>query len=297
MPSSVQHLFLICLIASLGITKPLTYAFLALLLSANLSGAGVHASGDAATDIAVIQAEASGELYLPSGDSMADLKAGLDAARESNKLALVIMGANWCHDSRALAARIFEEPLSTTINEHYETLFVDVGYLEKGKDVITSLGIPAYYATPTVLIVDPVSGQVVNAGNRHQWANAASISMQESVAYFGQFTNTDLATLQGDEVIDEDLQHLLMGIDAFEQIQAERLYQAYAVLAPMLKDYKEGDKDAFSEETWNEVRDYRYKIPIDIEALRAEAYTRMAAGETNIVLTYPDYPAFSWDTP
>ncbi len=216
----------------MNITKPLTYALLALLLSADLSATGVHAPDDTATDIAVIQAKASGELYLPSEDSMADLNAGFDAARESNKLALVVMGANWCHDSRALAARIYEEPLSTTIDEQYEIIFIDVGYLEKGKDVITRLGIAAYYATPTVLIVEPDSGQVVNAGNRHQWANAASISMQESVEYFGQFTITDLATLQGDEVIDEDLQHLLMGIDAFEQIQAERLNQAYAVLAP-----------------------------------------------------------------
>ena len=279
----------------MNITKPLTYASLALLLSTGLSATGVHASDVTTADKAVIQAKASGELYLPSEDSMADLNAGFDAARESNKLALVVMGANWCHDSRALAARIYEEPLSTTIDEQYEIIFIDVGYLEKGKDVITRLGIPAYYATPTVLIVEPVSGQVVNAGNRHQWANAASISMQESVEYFGQFTNTDLATLQGDEVIDEDLQHLLMEIDAFEQIQAERLYQAYAVLAPMLKAYKEGDKNAFSDATWNEVRDYRYKIPIDIEALRAEARTRVAAGETDIKLAYPVYRSFSWD--
>ncbi|MGB7450649.1 MAG: thioredoxin family protein [Lysobacterales bacterium] len=279
----------------MNITKPLTYASLALLLSTGLSATGVHASDVTTADKAVIQAKASGELYLPSEDSMADLNAGFDAARESNKLALVVMGANWCHDSRALAARIYEEPLSTTIDEQYEIIFIDVGYLEKGKDVITRLGIAAYYATPTVLIVEPASGQVVNAGNRHQWANAASISMQESVAYFGQFTNTDLATLQGDEVIDEDLQHLLMGIDAFEQIQAERLYQAYAVLAPMLKAYKEGDKNAFSDATWNEVRDYRYKIPIDIEALRAEARTRVAAGETDIKLAYPVYRSFSWD--
>jgi hypothetical protein len=46
-----------------------------------------------------------------------------------------MMGANWCHDSRALASRIYEEPLSTIINEHYETLFVDVGYLENGRHI------------------------------------------------------------------------------------------------------------------------------------------------------------------
>ena len=82
---------------------------------------------------------------------------------------------------------------------------------------------------------------------------------------------------------------------AFEQIQADRLYQAYAVLAPMLQAYKQGDEDAFSQATWDEVRDYRYQIPVDVEALQVEARERVAAGETDIQLNYPVYPAFSWD--
>jgi hypothetical protein len=48
---------------------------------------------------------------------MADLSAASETARESNKLVLVIMGANWCHDSRSLASRINKEPLKTAINE------------------------------------------------------------------------------------------------------------------------------------------------------------------------------------
>ena len=243
----------------------------------------------------MVSAANSGELYLPSEDAMADLSAALDAARNSNRLLLVMMGANWCHDSRALASRVYEEPLGTTITEHYETLFVDVGYLENGRDVITRLGSPVYYATPTVLIVDPVSGQVINASNRHQWANAASISMEESLEYFQQFANTDLTSLQNEQEVSTDLQQLLLEIEAFEQMQADRLYQAYAVLAPMLRAYKAGDKEAFSEETWNEVRDFRYKVPADIKTLQTEARAREANGETNIKLNYPVYPAFSWD--
>lgn len=282
----------------MNISKSMVYVLLTLVLNTGLSVAGkAQASDGTSTDEQVIEATLSGELYLPSGDSMVDLAASLDAARKSNRQLLVVLGANWCHDSRALASRLFEEPLSTTINEHYEILFVDVGYLEKGKAVITSLGIPVYYATPTVLIVDPVSRRVINAQNRHQWGNAASISMEESVDYFQQFANTDMGGLQSDNEIDANLQELLTEIETFEQAQADRLYLAYATLTPMLKAYKEGDKDAFSEETWNEVRDYRYSIPIDVEALRAEARTQVAAGETNIKLTYPVYPAFSWDTP
>lgn len=279
------------------ITKSMNFFLLATLLSAGLSAAGmVHASENASADDSAMSAAKPGELYLPAGDAMAELTTALDAARESNRLLLVMMGANWCHDSRALAARVYEEPLSTTINEHYETLFVDVGYLEKGRAVITSLGSPVYYATPTVLIVDPVSGQVINASNRHQWANAASISMEESLEYFQQFANTDLTSLQNEQAVNADLQQLLLEIEAFEQMQADRLYQAYAVLAPMLRAYKAGDKEAFSEETWNEVRDFRYRIPADVETLQSEARQRAAAGETDIKLNYPVYPAFSWDS-
>jgi len=56
-----------------------------------------------------------------------------------------------------------------------------------------------------------------------------------------------------------------------------------------------GDKNAFSEQVWNTVRDYRMQVPLDLEALRDEARTRVAAGETGIGLNYPVYPPFSWE--
>lgn len=281
----------------MNITKYLIYILAGLLLIASLSTTMIaQASDDATTNEAVPSPVKSGKLYLPSDDPMADLAASFDTARDSKRLLLVVMGANWCHDSRALASRLFQEPLGTVIDEHFELLFVDVGYLEKGKEVITSLGSPIYYATPTVLIVDPVSGKVINALNRHQWAEAATVSMEESVSYFQLFADTDLTALRNEGETDANLQALTTEIDAFEQLQADRLYQAYSILGPMLHAYKEGDKDAFSEDTWDEVRDYRYQVSADIEALRVEANERVVAGETDIQLNYPVYPAFSWDT-
>ena len=280
----------------MNITRNLNYILLSIFLSTGLSTTLMaQASDDAPTNKAVSPSVRTGKLYLPSDDPMADLAFAFDAARDSNRLLLVVMGANWCHDSRALASRLFQQPLSTVVDEYFETLFVDVGYLEKGKEVITSLGIPIYYATPTVLIVDPVSGKVINAQNRHQWAEATTISMEDSVDYFQQFANTDLTALQNEGETNATLQVLLGQIEEFEQIQADRLYQAYAILAPMLHAYKAGDKDAFSEDTWNEVRDYRYQVSADVETLRVEAHDRVAAGETDIKPNYPVYPAFSWD--
>ena len=162
----------------MNIMKNAVFIILALVLSAGLANMNkLYASETKSDDQVLMPPVKAGELYLPSDDSMADVTAVLEAARKSNKLALVILGANWCHDSRGLASRLQQEPLSTVVNEFYETIFVDVGYLEKGKDVINSLGPPVYYATPTVLIVDPVSGELVNARNRHQWADAYNIRL------------------------------------------------------------------------------------------------------------------------
>lgn len=275
-------------------TKQLSYALFGILLMTGLAlAATASATVEAAPAEPEIPAMQSGKLYLPSADPMAELESTLATARDNHKRLLVVAGANWCHDSRALAARLFTAPLESVIDANYETLFVDVGYLDRGKDVLGSLGIPVYYATPTVLIVDPVSGQVVNAGNRHQWGEAASIGMDASVKYFSQYAETSGALPAGED--DIELQTLLDEIAVFEQAQADRLYRAYAVVGPMLKAYKEGDKDAFSEKLWNEVRDYRLRVPLDLEALRDDARERVAAGETGITLNFPVYPPFSWE--
>lgn len=257
-----------------------------------ISTAGV--AGETAQAEPEVPAMQSGKLYLAAENPMADLGAKLATAKDNGKRLLVIAGGNWCHDSRALAARLYTPPLESVIDTYYETLFVDVGYLDKGKDVLGSLGIPVYYATPTVLIVDPASGRVVNTHDRHQWGEAARIDMDASVEYFTRYASARETT----PVIENDmeLQTLLDEISVFEQAQAERLYRAYAVVGPMLQAYKEGDKDAFSEKMWNEVRDYRLQVPLDLEALRNDARERVAAGETDIELKYPVYPPFSWES-
>jgi len=237
-----------------------------------------------------------GELYLPSDDAMADVNNALNAARKSNKLALVVMGANWCHDSRALASRLYQEPLSALIEERYETVFVDVGYLDKGKDVISSIGPPVYYATPTILIVDPTSGRLVNAENRHQWGDAYNISMEESLEYFRLMAAADLNDLRSNEELSGELMELFAEIDSFERLQAVRIYGAYAVIGPLLKAYKAVEKPEHFEDYWNEVRDYRMQVPRDLDALRAEALLRVSSGESDFTLDYPEYPAFSWET-
>jgi thiol-disulfide isomerase/thioredoxin len=270
-----------------------TIPFVSFAVSVMLLSTGLLSASDAHDR--PVPPEVSGELFLPVNDPVAAVANVMASARKSGKLVLVVMGANWCHDSRALASRLYQQPLKAIIEEHYEMVFIDVGFLDKGEEVISGFGPPVYYATPTVLIVEPDSGVLVNATNRHQWGGAFDISMEESTDYFQLMASADRTSLDSSATATGYLQSLLTEIDGFEQNQAARLYEAYAVIGPMLRAFKEGQMADDFEDRWNEVRDFRLKVPLDVDALRAEARDRVDAGEQGINLVFPKYPAFSWD--
>lgn len=256
---------------------------LALIISLGLA---VGAAGAAETD-------PDGKLFQPSDAPLADVREALVRAADSDRLALIVLGANWCHDSRALAARLHQSPLADVIERHYELVMVDVGFLETGRAVAQEFGVANYYATPTVFIVDPSSGKLVDDTERHRWGDAYRISMDDSVAYFEKWAARDAAA--GSVAASPELQRLTAQIDAFEQQLADRVAAGYAVVGPMLAAYKAGNEPAAFESSWNELRDFRMAIPGDIRELRDEARQRVAAGEKDIQLTFPEYPPLSWE--
>jgi thiol-disulfide isomerase/thioredoxin len=233
------------------------------------------------------ETDPDGKLFQPSADPLADVQQALDRADEGDRLALVVLGANWCHDSRALASRLHSPPLAQLIQQHYELVFVDVGFLDKGRDVVQQFGVPHFYATPTVLIIDPSSGALINDEDRHIWGNAYNIGMSSSVQYFEKWATNDSVA---DPVPDSaQLRQLYVEIDQFEQQLAERVAAGYAVVGPMLKAYKAGNAPEDFDASWNELRDFRTAIPDAIRELRDEAQRRVSAGDKDIQLVYPEY--------
>ncbi len=154
-------------------------------------------------------------------------------------------------------------------------------------------GEPIYYATPTVLIFDPDSGQVVNDGDRHQWSDAYRIGMPESVRYFEHWAEAAPPADPAQGSI--ELQRLYAEVDALEWRLAERVVAGYGVVGPMLEAYKSGNEPEQFEARWNELRDFRIAIPGELDALRQEARRRVGAGERNIRLQWPEHPPLSWE--
>ncbi len=124
--------------------------------------------------------------FNESRDAMADVDAALERARHGGRNALLILGGNWCHDSRGLAADFERPELSEVIAAGYELVFVDVGYRDRNLDVAARFGVMELYGTPTVLIVSP-AGALLNRESVHDWRTAASKPYADTLDYFRRY--------------------------------------------------------------------------------------------------------------
>lgn len=234
--------------------------------------------------------------FHPSENIMGDVDATITAAKNGGKLALIIMGANWCHDSQGLIGKFDTPQMKAVLGQHYEVLLVDVGLLDTGSEVNRRFGMPVIYGTPTVMIVDPNNERLLNDKDLQQWYNAASISLEDTVEYF---TSKTLPTIRhaasGDFVASDTLKSLLDEIDAFEEEQAKRIYRGFEVIGPMVGMERDERPHNFYR-LWEQLRVLRYRIPDDLITLRAMARRRVAQGETNIKLDFPEYPPLEWET-
>ncbi|WP_205679329.1 thioredoxin family protein [Brevundimonas lutea] len=115
--------------------------------------------------------------YRTSDDASADVDAALARAAQSGKRVLLVMGADWCHDSRALAGWLATDRFSDLIEREYELVFVDIG-MPRGGDrpnlaIARRFGIAELPGSPNVLVLTS-DGVLANAESATRWRDAAS---------------------------------------------------------------------------------------------------------------------------
>ena len=115
--------------------------------------------------------------YDVSEDAMGEVDAALERASENGKRVLLVMGANWCHDSRALAGWLASERIGAMVDERYELVFINVGIPQEGDghnlDIAQRFGVEDLPGTPNVLVLTS-DGELVNGDTATTWRNAAS---------------------------------------------------------------------------------------------------------------------------
>ena len=176
-----------------------------------------------------------GAVYDAGADAAADIDAALAAAAERAVPALIIFGANWCHDSRGLAAHLDAEPvLARFMDESYEMVFVDIGERDRNLDQLARFGVEAVYGTPTPVIVTP-DGAAAPQQDVHAWRTAHDAGPADLAAYFARHAGAQTAPIAADA--SADLARLAQGWPS---------YQAALAAIEALPEADQADARAFA---------------------------------------------------
>ena len=158
------------------------------LLALSAGQAGVVTAQDHAA------AEAAKVLYYPeAANGAVVLDQALARATASNHRAVIVFGADWCHDSRALAKVLTSETFKTEFSNRYDVTLIDVGKPQTGKgrnlDLVKQLGVKNLKSTPALFVLR-ADGKVLNGTkDAVSWRNAESRGDQTILAWFRGFKN------------------------------------------------------------------------------------------------------------
>lgn len=129
----------------------------------------------------------AGAVYEADADAAALIDAALAEASARQVPALIVFGANWCHDSRGFADRVLNDAaLAPFMAEHYALAFIDIGMRHRNLDQTERLGVEAVFGTPTLAVTD-AHGALLNAGTVHDWRAVYDAGTADLQAYFARF--------------------------------------------------------------------------------------------------------------
>lgn len=115
--------------------------------------------------------------FVVTDHASADVDAALARARQSGKRVLLVMGADWCSDSRALAGWLATDRFTQLIEREYELVLVDIGMPRKADrpnlEIARRFGITELPGSPNVLVITS-DGVLVNPTTATTWRNAES---------------------------------------------------------------------------------------------------------------------------
>ncbi|NJM50893.1 MAG: thioredoxin family protein [Sphingomonadales bacterium] len=122
----------------------------------------------------------------------ADVGLALGRAKSSGKFSIIVLGANWCHDSRALAGWFESERFKPVLSQKFELVFVDAGMPQfkgrgRNQHLVKRFGGKKQKNTPYVMILS-AEGKLLNRDKARIWRNAASRSEDEIFDYFARFS-------------------------------------------------------------------------------------------------------------
>jgi protein disulfide-isomerase len=109
--------------------------------------------------------------YNPSADANADVQQALTKAKAEHTPVLLIFGANWCEDCRALDHALKTGKNADLLDQQFIVVKVDVGNFDHNLDLEKHYGDPIGKGIPAAVIVSP-NDQVLYSTRAGELSNA-----------------------------------------------------------------------------------------------------------------------------
>jgi thiol-disulfide isomerase/thioredoxin len=114
-----------------------------------------------------------------------DVADAMARAKANGHRVILVFGANWCHDSRALAGWFASPRFAAMLAPRYEIVWIDVGQKDRNLDLARRFGLDGIKGTPTVLMLDP-AGKPLNLKDAPRWHDASTRSEDKIYRYFAR---------------------------------------------------------------------------------------------------------------
>ena len=137
-------------------------------------------------------AEAAKVLYYPeAANGPAAMRTALATASALDRPAVIVFGADWCHDSRALAKVLTSDAFKAEFADRFAVTFIDVGKPQTGEgrnlELVKQLGVKNLKSTPALFVISPLGKLLNSKKDAVSWRNAESRGADKVLAWFRRF--------------------------------------------------------------------------------------------------------------
>ncbi len=125
--------------------------------------------------------------YNETADAKLDIKQALTQAATAKIPVIVVFGANWCGDCRALDVAMKTGASAPLLSRDFKIVKVDVGQMDKNLDIAKSYGVPLEKGIPAVVIIS-TNNEVLYATKAGELADARKMGDNAIYEFFKRVT-------------------------------------------------------------------------------------------------------------
>lgn len=127
--------------------------------------------------------------YDEAADAKAQVRQALAEASQSKLPVLIVFGANWCPDCRALDASLKTGKNAELMARSFKVVKVDVGRFDRNLDVSAAYGDPIKKGIPAAVVLSPAN-ELLYSTRAGELSNARTMSETGVYEFFSQAAHT-----------------------------------------------------------------------------------------------------------